>query len=224
MDIKYKIVFSRRRSISITVSPDKGVFVRAPYGASTKTIEKFVNDKADWIKKHAENYSGIIRINHDKKYTDGETHLFMGRQYTLRICDSTQPFVNLHDNIIEACTGDKEGKVRMLIERWYMTEAAKIITVKMNEIINRYRDYRFSPSELVVRKLKSRWGSCTSKGKVTISSELVKLDERFIEYVIIHELCHLKYHNHGKEFYNLLGELVPDYKSVRKNLRKYITK
>jgi predicted metal-dependent hydrolase len=224
MEIDYKVVFSKRRSISITVSPDKGVVVRAPYRASIKTIDKFVNDKADWIKKHTENYSGITRINHGKSYTDGEIQLFMGREYTLRISDSTQPFVNLHDNIIEAGTGGNEGRVRMLLERWYMTEAEKIISAKMNEIISRYRDFEFSPSKLVVRKLKSRWGSCTLKGKVTISSELVKLGEHFTEYVIIHELCHLRYHNHGKEFYKLLGELVPDYKTVRKNLRMYITK
>ncbi|MCX6302199.1 MAG: SprT family zinc-dependent metalloprotease [Bacteroidia bacterium] len=224
MEIKYKIVFSRRRSISITVSPDEGVVVRAPYRASHKTIDKFVNEKAGWIKKQTESFSSLTRINKDKKYTDEELHLFMGREYTLKIFQSSQASVYLRNNAIEVSTDGTEGKVKILLERWYMTEAAKIITVKMNEIISRYRDYMFSPSDLVVRKLKSRWGSCTSKGKVTISSELVKLDERFTEYVIIHELCHLIYHNHGKEFYKLLGELFPEYKSVRKNLRKYITK
>jgi predicted metal-dependent hydrolase len=224
LEIKYKIVYSRRRSISITVSPDQGVVVRAPYRASHKTIDKFVNEKAGWIKKQTESFSSFTRINEDKKYTDEELHLFMGREYTLKIFQSSQSSVYLRNNAIEVSTDGKEGKVKILLERWYMTEAAKIITVKMNEIINRYRDYSFSPSELVVRKLKSRWGSCTSKGKITISSELIKLDSRLTEYVMIHELCHLKYHNHGKEFYKLLEELFPEYKSVRKNLRKYITK
>jgi predicted metal-dependent hydrolase len=224
MAIDYKIVYSGRRSISITVSPDKGVVVRAPYGASHKTIDKFVNEKAGWIKKQTESFSSFTRINEDKEYTDEELHLFMGREYTLKIFQSSQSSVYLRNNAIEVSTDGTEGKVKILLERWYMTEAAKIITIKMNEILNRYRDYSFSPSGLVVRKLRSRWGSCTSKGKITISSELIKLDSRLTEYVIIHELCHLRYHNHGKEFYKLLGELVPDYKSVRKNLRMYITK
>jgi predicted metal-dependent hydrolase len=112
----------------------------------------------------------------------------------------------------------------MLIGKWYRQEALEFLSRKLNEVLVKYRDLNFIPSTLVVRPLKSRWGSCSSKGKITINSELVKLDEFFSEYVLIHELCHLKYHNHGKDYYRLLGELVPDYKSIRKELRKYITK
>ncbi|HPF02398.1 MAG TPA: M48 family metallopeptidase, partial [Bacteroidales bacterium] len=68
-----------------------------------------------------------------------------------------------------------------------------------------------------------RWGSCTSRGKITISSELIKLDPAYTDYVIIHELCHLKHHNHGKDFYRLLEELVPDYKALRKELKTHLT-
>jgi len=82
--------------------------------------------------------------------------------------------------------------------------------------------YGFSPSEIVTKRLKSRWGSCSTRGRITINSELIKLEMRFLEYVIIHELCHLKYHNHGKDFYRLLEQIVPDYKIVRQELRKYI--
>jgi hypothetical protein len=70
--------------------------------------------------------------------------------------------------------------------------------------------------------MKSRWGSCSKKGIITLSTELIKLPDIYIEYVIIHELCHLKHHNHGKEYYNLLSELFPAWKNVRKDLRGYI--
>ena len=224
MKIKYNIVYSRRRSIGIIVSPDKGVVVRAPYRASLKTIDRFVREKADWIRKHTERFSGITQLNHDKLYTDGEIHLYMGREHILKISPSSQSYVNQYDNIIEVGSDGKEGRVKMLLDRWYMKKAEEKFSAKLKEILIRYKEYNFSPSKLAVRSLKSRWGSCTSKGKITISSELAKLEERLIDYVIIHELCHLKYHNHGKGYYHLLEMLVPDYKAIRKELRKYITK
>ncbi|HCU21026.1 MAG TPA: M48 family peptidase, partial [Bacteroidales bacterium] len=67
-----------------------------------------------------------------------------------------------------------------------------------------------------------RWGSCSNKGKITLSSELIRLSDRYIEYVIVHELCHLKQHNHGPKYYGLLSELYPDWKRARKEMKAYI--
>jgi len=223
-EIDYKVIFSGRRTISICISPEKRVIVRAPYRASIRSIGQLVQKKSGWIKKHIDHYSKFKRLNKDKKYTDGENFLFMGKENILRISYSPESYVNHYDNTIEVGTSIKDiSKVRILLERWYSQKAREVFPVRMEEILKKYRDYYFSPSKLAVKTLKSRWGSCTSKGNITLSSELIKLDEIYIEYVIIHELCHLKYHNHGKEFYKLLGELIPDYKAIRKELRKYIT-
>ena len=225
-ELKYNIVFSRRRTISLIVSPEKGVIVRAPYRTSLKTIEKFVMEKSGWIRKNLEKHSELIRINHGKLYVDGEIHLFMGKEYYLRIRESVKPFVNQYDNYIEIGVDkiNDIAKIKMLLERWYRQHAREHFVKKLNDILIRYKDFNFSPSKLAVKSLKSRWGSCTSKGRITISSELIKLDEKFTEYVIIHELCHLKHHNHGKDFYRLLEQLVPDYKAIRRELRKYLTR
>ena len=224
MEIKYHIIFSCRRSISIVITPERGIVVRAPNRVSLKTIDKFVRDKEEWIKKHTERSSEIIMLNHSKKYVDGEKYLFLGRELTLRIRNALFPSINQLDNILEIITDSKEGRVRMLLEGWYRKKAEDFIHGRFKEILDRHRNYCFSPTQMVVRPMKSRWGSCTSKGKITISSELIKLDESFTDYVIIHELCHLKYHNHGKDYYRLLETLVPDYKAIRKDLRKYITR
>jgi len=224
MSIEYKIIFSGRRSISIVISPDHSVVVRVPYGMSLKTIEKFVREKEEWIKKHTERISETIQLNQGKKYVTGEKYLFMGRELTLQISNELFPSINQIENKLEVVTDGKVGRVKMLIERWYIKKAEEIFSTKLKEILNKYKEYQFSPTQFAVRSLKSRWGSCTSKGKITINSELVKLSERFIDYVILHELCHLKYHNHGKDYYRLLETLVPDYKAIRKDLRKYITR
>jgi len=114
--------------------------------------------------------------------------------------------------------------IKGLIDIWYRKRVEVHIHARYREILSRYSSFGFHPAGLAVRPLKSRWGSCTLKGKITISSELIKIDPVFTDHVIIHELCHLKYHNHSKDFYNLLEELEPNHNTIRKNLRKYITK
>lgn len=225
-EIKYSLIYSRRRTISIIVSPARGVIVRAPYRTSVRRIDDYVHQKSDWIRKHLRNHSQLIRINNNKEYKEGESHLFMGREVILKLTLSAKSFVLLNDNILEARTKNPENRiiVKSLIDKWYMEQACLSVRQMLESILSEFKIYDFSPKSVAVKKLRSRWGSCSSKGVITISSELIKLDLIFTRYVILHELCHLRFHNHGKEFYALLEELVPDYKSVRKELRKFITK
>jgi predicted metal-dependent hydrolase len=92
----------------------------------------------------------------------------------------------------------------------------------MSKVLSEHENQMFKPTGLIIRTMKRRWGSCSNKGIVTLSTELIKLSDLHIEYVIIHELCHLKHHNHGPDFYKLLTEMYPEWKTVRKELRKYI--
>jgi hypothetical protein len=80
----------------------------------------------------------------------------------------------------------------------------------------------FKPTGLVIRSMKRRWGSCSNRGKITLSTELIRLADIYTEYVIIHELCHLKQHNHGPKYYELLSELFPEWKRVRKEMRAFV--
>lgn len=208
------------------MSPDKGVTVRAPYRTSLKSIEKFVREKESWIRKHLQKHSELKRINHGKKFTDGEAHLYLGKEYYLKILISPEPYVKQYDSFIEVGLNDTGNtlKIRSILRVWYILRAQECFARRFEEIINNNLRYGFLPSGFVVKPLRSRWGSCTSRGRITISSELIKLDPVFADYVIIHELCHLKHHNHGKEFYRLLEELVPEYKGTRKELRQYLTR
>lgn len=208
------------------MSPDKGVTVRAPYRTSLKSIEKFVREKESWIRKHLEKHSELTRINHGKKFTNGEAHLYLGKEYYLKILESPKPYVKQYDSFIEVGLNDTGNtlKIRSVLRVWYILRAQECFAWRFEEIINNNLRYGFLPSGFIVKPLRSRWGSCTSRGRITISSELIKLDPVFADYVIIHELCHLKHHNHGKEFYRLLEELVPEYKDLRKKLKQYLTR
>ncbi len=109
-----------------------------------------------------------------------------------------------------------------MLYKGYKNEALKHFPEVMNKVLMENENQMFNPTGLIIRTMKRRLGSCSNKGEITLSTELIKLPDRYIEYVITHELCHLKHHNHGKQYYKLLSEVFPDYKQIRKELRKYI--
>ncbi|MCU0455474.1 MAG: M48 family metallopeptidase [Bacteroidales bacterium] len=225
-EIRYRVVFSRRRTISLIVSPDKGVVVRAPFMTSAASIHNFVREKEDWIRKHLQKFSGLTRLNSGKLCEDGELYFLKGKEIRLKLVESKQMYVRIHEDVLEAALSNTADRplIRRMIDRFFLLHAREYLQLRFAELTGKYREMGFNPSGLVVKPLRSRWGSCSSHGKITLSSELVKLDPVYADYVIIHELCHLKHHNHGKEFYLLLGKLVPDYKAIRKEIRQYITK
>lgn len=224
LDIDLRIVYSGRRTLGISVLPDSSVVVRAPYRASLKTISRIINEKAGWIIKHRETYrqKNVTRLN--AAFVSGEVHLFRGSESILNITGSAKSFIRFNEGRIDIGIenpGDSLA-VRRLIYKGYKTEALKVFPEFLGTVLKTYENQKFKPTGLVIRSMRSRWGSCSTKGKITLSTELIKLPDIYIEYVIIHELCHLRHHNHGKEYYELLTDLFPDWKKVRKGLRDYI--
>ena len=223
--LNYKVFYSARRSIGINVSPDRGVTVRAPYGTSMRTIERIVESKSDWIRKHLEKNKNIKRLNGNSSLHDGSIIFYRGKEYTLRLKKASDNKIVVTDAVIELSTLYPEDAniIRNIIRKWYISEASEHFSVRLKELLDKYQGYRFSPTALVIKTMKRRWGSCSSQGRITLNSELIKLDDIFTEYVILHELCHLYHPNHGKEFYRLLGEVYPGWKTVRKELGKYLS-
>ncbi len=221
--IEYKVIFSRRRTLGISVLPDATVVVRVPYRTSGKTIKKLVEDKSGWIIKHRD----FFRNNHGKlpvkSYLNGSEHLFHGNKMTLNIQESGNPYVTFNgSNILMGIMNPaSEVSVRNLLHKAFKNEALKYLPIMFYNINKKLSGYGLNPTGLVIRTMKSRWGSCTNKGKITLNSELIRLSDKYIEYVIIHELCHLKHHNHGPKYYDLLSLLYPDWKSVRREMKNY---
>jgi predicted metal-dependent hydrolase len=223
-DIEFKIVFSRRRTLGISILPDSTVVVRAPLRTSLKTINRIVQEKSAWIIKHKTGYLEKNKRKLNGSYVSGEIHLFRGEEFVLNIEKSKKSFYRFSDNQIFLGlekTEDKEA-VKRLLYKGYKDEAMTLFPETLNKVLTIHESQLFKPAGLIIRSMKSRWGSCSRKGIITLSTELIKLPDIYLEYVITHELCHLKHHNHGKGYYFLLSELFPDYKQVRKNMREYI--
>jgi len=221
----YKIILSRRRTISIIVSPDKGVIVKAPLRTPADAIRKFVSEKSEWIRKTLEGFNSLKKIDSSEGYYDGDRILLYGRYHRLKLHPAKEYYVKLSDDdTIEAGYAGSNDPVliRAMLERWFRLIAQKRLTPKFRELLTKYSDYGFKPSAFSVRHMKKRWGSCSSKGKIAISYDLIRLDEVYAEYVIVNELCHLRHHNHSAEYYALLSEVYPGWKDVRKELQRYL--
>lgn len=222
-DIEFNVTYSGRRTLGISILPDSTVIVRVPYLTSLKTINRIVNEKADWIINHRDRYRNKENHRLNRLYITGENHLFRGTEHVLRIEKSGKSFIRFYDTIIELGLDKTEdpASIKSLLYQGYKNEALKVFPELLSNILIKYEDQMFKPTGLVIRTMKRRWGSCSNKGTITLSTELIKLPDLFIEYVILHELCHLKHHNHGTGYYKLLSELFPEWKMVRKEMKKY---
>lgn len=221
-DIQYKIIYSARRTLAISILPDATVIVRAPYRTSEKTITKLVDAKASWIVKHTEKFKNNIQRKPERFFTDGEKHLYRGLESALRVQKTSKPYCRFVDHTIEigiACPEEARA-VKHILYQGYRLEANRIFPETLRRILQEKESYGFRVSELKIRTMKSRWGSCSSRGVITLNTELIRLPEVYLEYVIMHELCHLKHHNHGTRFYELLSELSPGWQELRKELKR----
>jgi predicted metal-dependent hydrolase len=223
-DIELEIVYSARRTIAIGVLPDASVIVRVPLRTSFRTIERIVSQKSAWIIRHRDKYRERVQTRPGNEYTDGETHYFRGNEHILRIEKSGRQYVRFMDGTIELGLEriNDSSALRKLLYTGYKDAANQVFPELFGKMLAQYKSQMFKPAGLKIRTMKRRLGSCSSKGVITLSTELIKLSDKFIEYVITHELCHLKHHNHGAGFYTLLSELYPDWKQVRKEMKRYI--
>lgn len=145
-----------------------------------------------------------------RRFVGGETHLFLGRQYRLKILQSKTELVKLKGQFIEVSTTDKAG-TKQLVNDWYLkTAKSKFYTIAL-PLIDKFKKHKVEPSSIVLREMPTRWGSCTPKGKIILNPELIKAPKGCIEYVIIHELCHLIHHDHTQKFTDLQTKEMKDW-------------
>lgn len=217
--IDFHLEYSNRKTLGITVKPDLSVMVRAPVDTSLEKVEEKLRKKASWIIRQQSFFLTFHPKTPAKKFVGGETHLYLGRQYRLSIVQTKLESVKLKGKFIEVATLDKL-RVRQLVNDWYLSNARTRFRSIAQPIIDRFKFYEVEPSSIVLREMPTRWGSCTPKGKIILNPELIKAPKGCIEYVIIHELCHLVHHSHNQKFIELQDKEMPNWEKWKFKLEK----
>ena len=217
--IGYEIRFlPKRRTLGIEVHPDMSVVVRAPADCDPATIRDRVGKRASWISKQLTNFERYSPRTPARQYVSGETHLYLGRQYRLKVVAGEPASVKMNrGNLVLTMSGNADPeRVKALLHRWYLDHARQIFIDVLDEFLPRFKGHQ--RPRLIVRAMQSRWGSLSQAGTMTLNANLVRAPRTCIEYVVAHELCHLKYRDHDASFFRLLGHVMPDWEKRKQRL------
>lgn len=218
--IDYDLLISNRKTLEISVYPDQTVIVKAPVSSEISVVEKKLQKRAGWICKQLEYFRQFKPKQQPKSFISGETHLYLGRQYRLKIAQGDENRVRLiRGKFLVSCCEDVESeKIRTLLKHWYFERSF----IQFNDSLNRcWQKFRFSGLKkpaINIRRMQKRWGSLSTKGLINLNPELVKASKECIDYVVTHELCHLKHHDHSQAFYNLLASILPNWQRIKEKL------
>ncbi|MEX3897346.1 M48 family metallopeptidase [Paraburkholderia sp. BR10954] len=219
--VKFQLKRSERRTLSISVEPDRRVVVTAPVNASAELIDLKVLRRVLWIRQQQRYFEALPPPIPVRRWLNGETHRYLGRQYRLKVCTAPKVSVRLVGRffVVEVPDlGDARSVEKAMLD-WYRAHARAELQERMRRLLESSTWLRLrAPPQLTVRRMRLRWGSTTSSGRIFLNTELVKLPLGCIDYVIAHELAHLKVPNHGRLFWRLLGRLYPEWKTWREKL------
>lgn len=217
--IGYKILFlPTRRTLGIEVHPDLSVVVRAPIDCDPDIIQARVGKRASWISRQLINFQRYSPRTPARQYVSGETHLYLGRQYRLKVVTGELASVKMSRGHLELTLPGKADseRVKALLHRWYLNHARQVFIEVLDEFLPRFKGCQ--RPRLIVRAMQSRWGSLSQAGTMMLNANLVRAPRACIEYVVTHELCHLKHRNHDSDFFRVLGQVMPDWEKHKLRL------
>ena len=223
--IAFDVFFSRRKTLQIAVFPDGRVVVNAPAGTALDEIKKRVRNRGRWIRSKQGYFQQFRPRTPPRHYVSGETHLYLGKQYRLKVLGGTGNSVKLRRGWL---TVEQNGDgappiVKKMLDRWYAGKAADQFSASFERCWPVFEKQGFKKPNLKIRSMKTRWGSLSSKGNLTLNTKLILAPRECIDYVLTHELCHLAHKNHGPDFYRLLERAMPGWEKYKTKLERSLT-
>jgi len=220
----YEVHRKKVKNINLRIKPNMEIYISVPMNLHRDYIENFIRSKEEWIKSVLKKVEDVKEKQKGFEYKNGEIYKFLGKEYNLIVrtgnfngvslkndAKSNVMILTVNENIFENI--DEKKKV---MEKWYFENAKKLFlkfVEKWLEILDEHVE------KVAIKPMKTRWGSCNYVKKyINLNTELMKRTPFEIEYVILHELTHLKYPNHGKGFYNYIERYMPNYKVAEKML------
>ncbi|SDB60623.1 hypothetical protein SAMN05660653_03121 [Desulfonatronum thiosulfatophilum] len=223
--VPVSVDFKDRQRLSISVHPDGSVTALAPTGRSLDDVLTHLNRRRFWIAKQRRYFEAYQPLPVEKRYVPGETHLYLGRQYRLRVHQSDKTFVRLIGRFFEVHipTPKQPRPIATAMKGWYQAHAETIFRDRLRRCAQNATPLRFGLDvRLRVKPMERRWGSCSKAGMITLNTDLVKMPLHCIDYVIVHELCHLRIHDHSPAFFRMLGQCMPDWQQRKERLESMV--
>lgn len=203
------------KRLSIKIDPNKGVFLNLPFYISESLIYPFLESARPWLKKH---YRAIQPLN----FMQGEEHLYLGIHYPLNLIPYQQrPYVVFDNHKLNVyCDQQERLHIQKLLHCFYQTEAHRLFSERLLACMQ-LTPWVIKTPELKYRFMRSRYGSCSNLGNISLNTHLIKAPVELIDYVILHELCHIKEHNHSSRFYALMQHVQPNWQQLKAQLQDF---
>ena len=207
--------------MTLTVGRDKKVIVKCPVWAEDKRIEKFLNKSARWVEKRFKFFSEVKtpRVKYNRDIISGGYFLYLGRNYKISVERGLEDEAKLRGGVLRVYTtgrvNDKKSNEK-IVEGWLCGRRERVFGERLKKMMEKF-NYEKMP-RVEARKMKRRWGSCVGKEKIILNKGLVKSSGDCIDFVITHELCHIKYPNHSARFYNFLEVKYPNWQKKKEKL------
>lgn len=219
--IPYSVRFlESRKTLSIEVHPDGSVWARAPKGCPESLIRERMQKRAAWICRQREEFERYTPRTPTRQYIGGETHLYLGRQYRLKLESGSTAGIKLQRGqlLVTRVGSPDPASVQAQLDRWYRERARVTFAEVLSSCLKSFKGVE-SP-RLIVRSMRSRWGSLSPSGTMTLNASLIRAPKPCIEYVITHELCHIKHRDHDARFFRKLAAVMPDWEARKRRLEQ----
>jgi predicted metal-dependent hydrolase len=227
-EITYFLTRKKVKNINLNVKADGRIFVSADSSISKEVVDRFITKKSRWITRHVDAFEKTKELFFPpKEYVSGENYNYLGKSYRLKILQAEKERVELDSGYLKIYVKDKSNleKKKALVTKWYKDQIQSVITKAFAETCKKYENLFAGPYSLRIRIMKTRWGTCNTKSStITLNSNLIFAPEYCIEYVVLHELCHFKFQNHSKKFFELLENQMPDWELRKKILDEEIAR
>ena len=224
--ISYSIIRTSRRkkTITLTIEPEGKIIIRASVRTSDSKLALIVKSKAEWIIKKLHSLNNLLPAA-TKEFVSGESFSYLSRHLRLKILrdpDKKKPVVKLYGSRLQVAfyRANRNGKyseeIRDAITEWYRKLAAKRITERVTIYAGKIG---LSKPGVIIRNQQKRWGSCNKNGELRFNWRIIMAPLSLVDYVVVHELCHIKYKNHSRLFWKYLGTIMPDYEKRKEKIR-----
>lgn len=218
LSYEYYIEFANRKTFALVVRPDLRIIVKAPIDATLDSIELFLKRKWKWLDRQLRELEKYHKKHYEKKYLTGETFQYLGRTYQLHV-ERGNDYVKLTRGKLHVFSSKSANNIdhtKTLVETWYDNRRSMIFKRQYIMAFKRF-DYEKMP-QMRIRAMSRRWGSYTSDGKVSLNPKLIEAPIEAINYVCVHELCHVSNKKHDRDFYDKLKKHMPEWKKIKERL------